>query len=243
MTHKHYIYIYCDPRKKGIFKYDGIDIIFNYEPFYVGMGYGYRYKRHVTNYEIKLNYNTIKNGKIKHIIEGNFDPLKYVIFYSENISRDEAIRLETLLIKILGRIDNKTGILSNLSDGGDGSSGIKSGFKGKTYEEIYGIEKAIKLKNEKRKKLIGNKFGGHNKGKVMSDEQKKNLSKIKSIPVKQLDKNNNLIKIWDSCKEAANFLNISVSGIHNTLNDNMPAKSAGGYRWEFTNRINNKYKI
>ena len=91
MTHKHYIYIYCDPRKKGIFKYDGIDIIFNYEPFYVGMGYGYRYKRHVTNYEIQLNYNTIKNGKIKHIIEENFDPLKYVIFYKDSEKNNEKV--------------------------------------------------------------------------------------------------------------------------------------------------------
>ena len=81
MTHNHYVYIYCDPRKKGEFKYPGIDLIFNYEPFYVGEGKGYRYRRHVNNFEIEWNYNTIKNGKIKKIIEEGYDPLKYIVFY------------------------------------------------------------------------------------------------------------------------------------------------------------------
>ena len=45
---EYYVYIYCDPRKKGEFKFEGLEYIFNYEPFYVGMGKGYRFRRHTT---------------------------------------------------------------------------------------------------------------------------------------------------------------------------------------------------
>lgn len=238
---EYYVYIYCDPRKPGEFRFDGIDFIFNFEPFYVGMGKGYRYRRHITNYEIEWNYNTIKNGKIKHLLENGIDPLKYVVFYKENVSKEEACEFEKSLISFMGRINNNTGILSNLTDGGDGWNNAVSPFKGKTYEEIYGVEKAKELKEKRKKKLLGNKFGNKTKGKKMSDASKKHLSKIKSIPVKQMDKELNVVKVWDSCHEAAEFLGISVSGIHNTLNEKMPAKSAGGYLWEFTNRANKKY--
>lgn len=239
---EYYVYIYCDPRKKGEFKFEGVDFTFNYEPFYIGMGKGYRFRRHITNYEIEWNYNTIKNGKIKHLIESGFDLLKYVVFYKENISKEQASIVEQELIKVLGRINNNTGILSNMTDGGDGWNNAVSPFKGKTYEQIYGSKKAEELKKVRSKQLFGNNYGSNNKGKKMSEEQKESLSKAKRIPVKQIDKDFNVIKTWDSCQEAANFLKISVSGIHNTLNENMPAKSAGGYFWEFTNRVNSKYK-
>lgn len=241
MIHNYYVYIYCDPRKPGEFRFPGVDFVFNFEPFYVGMGKGYRYKRHITNYEIEWNYNTIKNGKIKHLIESGVDPLKYVVFYKENISKEEASKIEQEIIKALGRINNNTGILSNMTDGGDGWNNAVSSFKGKTYEQIYGAKKAKKLKEVRRQKLLGNNYGIKNKGKKLSDKQKENLSKMKSIPVKQLDKSFNVIKVWDSCQQAADFLKISVSGIHNTLNDKMPAKSAGGYCWEFVDRCNKKY--
>jgi len=115
-------------------------------------------------------------------------------------------------------------------------------FQNITDEEIHGPEKAKELKEKRRKQLLGNNYGKRTRGKKMSEEQKEHLSKIKSIPVKQMDKDLNVVKTWDSCKEAADYLNISVSGIHNTLNEKMPAKTAGGFKWEFCNRENIKYK-
>jgi len=239
---EYYVYIYCDPRKPGEFRFDGIDFVFNFEPFYVGMGKGYRYRRHTTNYEIEWNYNTIKNGKIKHLLENGIDPLKYVVFYKENISKEKASEFEKSLISSMGRINNNTGILSNLTDGGDGWNGAVSKSKGKTYEEIYGPQKAKELKEKRRKKLLGNKLGAKSKGKKMSEAQKRKLSELKSIQVKQMDKELNIIKIWASCKEASNALGISLSGIHNVLGENQPnSKTAGGYLWEFINRPNKKY--
>lgn len=241
MTHKHYVYIYCDPRKKGVFNYPGIDYTFNYEPFYVGEGKGYRYRRHLTNYEIEWNYNKIKNGKIKKIIEDGFDLLKYIVFYKENLTKEDAGELEKKIIKKLGRINCGNGILANLTDGGEGWSGAVSPFKGKTYEDIYGKEKSDKLKEIKRKQLKGNTYGSKTKGRKFSIQQKIKLSKAKSWKIKQLDLNLKLIKTWDSSIDAAEFLKISVSGIHNTVNDKMPAKTAGGFKWEFINRKNIKY--
>lgn len=238
---KHYVYVYCDPRKKGRFEYEGVDYVFNYEPFYVGEGAGYRFKRHVTNYELDWNYNKIKNGKIKHIIKEGYDPLKYVVIYKDMLSKDEAGDIEKEMVKKLGRINIGTGILSNLTDGGEGWKGARSPFKGMTYEEIHGIEKAKELKEKRRKHLLGNDYGKKTKGQKMSNEQKEKLSKIKRISVMQFDKEMNLIKIWDSCKDAADHLGISVSGIHNVLNDKMPAKTAGGFKWEFVTRKNKKY--
>ena len=240
-TKTHYVYIYCDPRKKGFFTYDGVDYIFNYEPFYVGEGNGYRFKRHISNYEIEWNYNTIKNGKIKSILKEGHDLSKYIIFYKDGIDKIEALEIERFLIEKMGRLNKKTGILSNLTDGGDGWSGGVSPFKGKTYDEIHGLEKSIELKEIRRKALIGNNYGTFQKKKKISDEHKKKISDFRKKEVKQLDKNFNLIKVWKSPIDAANELEINVGLIHNVLGKSMRNISAGGFYWEYTNEENIKY--
>lgn len=240
-TKTHYVYVYCDPRKKGIFTYDGVDYIFNYEPFYVGEGKGYRYKRHITNYEIEWNYNTIKNGKIKSILNEGYDLSKYIIFYKDGLDKEESLNLEKFLIEKMGRINKETGILANLTDGGDGWSGAISPFKGKTYEEIHGLEKSNDLKEKRRKALIGNNYGSLQKGKKLSEVTKKKISDVRKKEVKQLDKKFNLIKVWKSPVDAANELKINVGLIHNVLGKTMRNISAGGFYWEYTNEENIKY--
>ena len=79
-------------------------------PYYVGKGKG---KRAFTN-----------NGRRMKLPA---DKTK-ITFHSENLTEEEAFELEKKLIAQYGRKDNGTGILRNLTDGGDGgtSGAIKS---------------------------------------------------------------------------------------------------------------------
>ena len=121
----------------------GVNYIFEYEPFYVGCGKGYRWKRHINQSSLNKKYNTIKNGKLKHIIENGYNPLEYVIFYKTNLSKTESLSIEKEIIRNIGRIGNENGILSNMNDGGaDTICGFSLSSKGKSYDEIYGKRKS-----------------------------------------------------------------------------------------------------
>ena len=144
-----YVYVYLDPRKSGIFKFDNLEFI--NEPFYIGKGIGNRYLKHLQT--ISREKNQLKRNKINKIKTIGLSPI--IIKYKNNISENEAYQLEGELIRKIGRIDIKTGPLTNLNDGGFGGKSnpsLETRFKygtpnrGKTYEEIYGIEKSNELK-------------------------------------------------------------------------------------------------
>ena len=74
-------------------------------PYYVGKGTGYRaYDKH---------------RRLKPP-----EDLNRIIFHAENLTEEEAFAIEIEQIKKYGRVDNDTGILRNLTDGGEGSSGV-----------------------------------------------------------------------------------------------------------------------
>ena len=50
---------------------------------------------------------------------------EYIVFVQEGLTEDEAFALEKYCIGLYGRIDQGTGILRNLTDGGDGPSGYR----------------------------------------------------------------------------------------------------------------------
>jgi len=110
-----YVYVYLDPRKPGIYNYGLYE--FNYEPFYVGKGKEYRYKR-IDKY--RSNYFRNKINKIK---ESGFETIK--IKLRENIEEIKSFELEIELIELIGRKILKKGPLINIADGGGGSSGYK----------------------------------------------------------------------------------------------------------------------
>jgi hypothetical protein len=95
-------------------------LTFNYQPFYVGKGKNRRINQHFSTRE--LTKNTLKNNKIKKIVSETGElPIHYRIY--ENLTEAEAFEIECTLIKQFGRIDNKSGILVNQTDGGEGHSG------------------------------------------------------------------------------------------------------------------------
>ncbi len=120
MRSDNYIYIYLDNRKPGRWEYDGT--VFDFQPFYVGIGVGDRMIQHL--YPYSLRQRTIKNRIIKKIIKKcGVKPIHFKLY--ENVTEERADELETSIIKHFGRINIKTGILANLTDGGkNGAKGI-----------------------------------------------------------------------------------------------------------------------
>jgi hypothetical protein len=85
-----------------------------------------------------------------------------IIFLKQNLTEEEAFKHETYMIAVLGRKDLGTGILINLTDGGDGSSGL--------------------IHSEETKRKIGEANKGennHNYGKSLSEETKRKMSEVK----------------------------------------------------------------
>ena len=73
----------------------------------------------------------------------------------------------------------------------------------------------------------------HFYGKHHSDETKKKMSLKHCKKVKQYDKNNNFIKIWNSTIEVEKELHINGGNI--SLCCNNKRKSVGGYIWRYVN--------
>lgn len=145
-------------------------------PFYIGVSdyerkqKGYRFDDHITEALLwdgvnRSGINPIKLNFIKKILSADLEPIVNIVFESDNLN--DIFEKEKELISLYGRIDLKTGILTNLTDGGDGvfnlsdeiRSSIGDSRRGKSYEEIYGTKKANELKQVRTKRLIEfNKF-------------------------------------------------------------------------------------
>ena len=84
----------------------------------------------------------------------------------ENLIEEEAYELEKRLITLYGRKDLGNGILRNRTPGGEGGDTAmyidfskRASTKGKTYEEMYGTEKAKTLKKMRAKKMSETRKG------------------------------------------------------------------------------------
>lgn len=115
MEKDYYVYIYLNQLKEGEWIFKGHT--FNYQPFYVGKGTKKRDKSHL--YPSNLKKVSYKNNIIKKILkELGEEPIHFRLY--ENLTNEEAIRIEAELIEHFGRINTETGILTNQTDGGEG---------------------------------------------------------------------------------------------------------------------------
>jgi hypothetical protein len=95
-----------------------------------------------------------------------------IIFLKQNLTEEEAFRHEIYMIAVFGRKDLGTGILHNLTDGGDGASGyVFSEETRKKMRERTPSEETRKKMSEARK---GEK--NHNYGKTHSEETRRKMS-------------------------------------------------------------------
>lgn len=122
--------------------------------FYIGIGKQLNYFRAKTKHNRNIYWNRIvnKNGFNYEILQ-------------DNLSIDEAKELEVMLISLYGRVDIKTGILCNLTDGGEGTLNIC-----KTTEQINKWKISNKGKqNGKDNIMFGLTRGKHHLAKEVLD--------------------------------------------------------------------------
>lgn len=115
------VYAILDPRKPGIFHYNECEHTFDYEPFYIGRGGGKCYKRKYRHLSEKMygreGNNLIKINKIKSIRNDGYEPI-FIVIHSE-LSLEESCEMEIRYIKNIGKYIDGSGILTNVSDGGE----------------------------------------------------------------------------------------------------------------------------
>jgi hypothetical protein len=107
-------------------------------PYYIGKWKGYRAFHK-------------KRGEIK------VPPVERILFLKRELTEEEAFRHEVYLIAVLGRKDLGTGILRNLTNGGEGSSG-NVWSKG-SREKMSKIHKGKKLSEEQIELMRRNSRG------------------------------------------------------------------------------------
>ena len=114
----YYVYALCNPFKK--INHEKLE----YEPFYIGRGKGNRMYEHFKTVQkiekLDKTNNTYKNIILKKICDAGITPI--YVKLAENLSVEEANKIEIFYIKEFGRKDLNEGCLGNLTNGGDGIS-------------------------------------------------------------------------------------------------------------------------
>lgn len=136
----------------SFYSYLYVDPIHN-QPFYVGKGKGDRAYVH-----LKKSRNNFVNNKINKIRKLGYEPLVGLIRTS---TEKYAFMLEQGLIKLLGRKDNGTGVLCNLTDGGEGTVNINV--------------------SDEHKQKISASMKGVLLGRPISEEHRQRIKKTKSL--------------------------------------------------------------
>lgn len=152
------------------------------EPFYIGIGRddGGEYKRAYHGSQLRKS-SVIWN----RIVAKTTYEVEIII---DGISWEYAICKEKEFIKLYGRINNKTGTLANMTDGGEGSVGrvytdeirekIGKAWRGKKQTKEMCEKKRIAMTGREVSLETREKLSKANKGKTISQETKEYLRKI-----------------------------------------------------------------
>ena len=202
------------------------------EPFYIGIGSDSDYKR-------ANELRTARRNPIWHKIASKTEIEVEIVL--DGLTFEEAIAKEIEFIGIYGRLDKNTGILSNLTDGGEGTLGVivseetkrkkSKRFKGEG-NPMYGKAHPKHLIEQIRLKNIGKKAWNKGKKNVYTIEQLKKMSEAQKgkFAWNKGKKNVNglgMAKIvinlesgifYESCKEASEIYGYNHSTLKSKLN-------------------------
>jgi len=131
----------------------------NGEIFYIGIG------------DSKRPYSRSGRSKFWHNTVNKYGNI--ITILSNNLTWENAQQAEIELIKIYGRRDLGLGLLCNLTDGGEGSPGVK-----RSKEAIEKQKLTMQNKTSEEKQIISQKISKAQVGKKLSIEHCKKLSII-----------------------------------------------------------------
>lgn len=171
----------------------------------------YRHRTLDTHEVFYIGIGSVKRSKSKHRSSFWKNVVNkhgyYIEIIKNNLSWEEACELEQLLIQEYGRRDLQTGILVNLTDGGEGAPGTI--ISEETKLKLRDKNKGKKLTEEHKKKI-----GLANKGRKPSliVEQKR----LEKITRKVIDTRNNIV--YNSVKEVSKIFNLKYLPLNRKLN-------------------------
>lgn len=200
------------------------------EPFYIGIGtktdadikYG-TYTR--ANIKSKKNNVWVKiTNKTSYIVE--------ILFESDDY--DFIKQKEIEFVKLYGRIDLKTGTLTNMTDGGEGTTNVIVSEHSRQLRSLF--QKGRKKSKESILKQIETR---KKNGFKLSDEAKRKISLTKSKAVLQYSLEGTLIKQWNTAIEASEELGIPKTSITQSANYNERKTFTGfNYIWIYLEDFN-----
>lgn len=144
-------------------------------PYYIGKGKG--------------NRKSVLHKGRKNKITIHVPTEDKIIILKENLTEEQAFKHEKYMIFVFGRKDIGTGILRNMSDGGEGASGHKKSIKWKKQQSARMKENNPMFNRENIEKMRQSKIGHkqsketiekrirHIKGSKMSEEAKEKISR------------------------------------------------------------------
>lgn len=254
----YYVYVLLDSSKPGSYQYD--KFIFDYEPFYIGKGKGYRIKNTIKD----VRDDSFKSKKIRKLLSLNIEIISLKLY--EDLTEKDAFEKEIYMIDKIGRINLNKGPLVNTTNGGEGSSGFvyteevlikrsisqtgdKNGFYGKKHtKEVK--EKHSKLVSgdshpmygKKHKEETIDKLKKHRLENISNDNIKEACQKFnKSVLMYDLEMN--FINEYDSVKSCSSDTNINESIISKCCRGDIKSPTRYFFKYKDTDSKikNNKF--
>jgi len=217
-------------------------------PFYVGKGSGTRYLDHFKEIIAGTAHNKHKANTIKKIIREGSQVIVDIVCIADD--EQDCFEKEKQLIEQYGRKNNNTGILTNLTNGGEGVCGFvppdelrrrwskqRKGPGNGMYGRTHTPEAREKIKQARKEHI--------KQGKIIpfkhTEEHKQKLrinnpgGKATSKPIYQINTTGEVIKTWPSSRSAGTSLGFKSWRNLSALANSKRPQTAYGFYWRWAN--------